>query len=661
MQTITKATKGPILTGCVDLTLSDGDTNVVTRSEIELLIKAGEGLTIEFKASFPKNATEIAQDIAAFSNTEGGTVLVGVDDQGNALGVINSDETMQRIVGAASSICKPPMRPAMGRTILEDDRQVVWVTIPKNRESLTLVNGKCYVRNGPVAVPVEDSTELQKLHARKGKRWYRTSLLIIGLVLSVISAMLFAGHRMFNGRSSNPGNRVAEAKKAFSLAITYEAQGDDEQAISTLKDAISRDPGFGEAYLRAAYISQQDDWYDQAGDFVRQAEQSQAMQDPNFARQVEAMKLYLNENDEAAIEEFKLLADIEPTNTYVLYYYGDLALEMGRFAEAETALANCLAISPLDPLCNFDTMMLRVSQNRFDDALGIYERLTKRSVDYPWFDIPVGLALLGKDDVDGATKKLTQFAETAKRFHGSLLFTTAQEYQIDLLTYQGRIEEARVLTKEVSTLEKPESRASPLLAMAMVDAILGDKKHAEDDLGLAREISSSDSDFSSAEKILAIIAFEIKARPMAHASSGVSSAESKLGPLDSEFVAAMKDLRDLRFEDAIRRLKFIHEKDDDPLYTFFLGRAYMMKGDWQRAIESMEAVQNGKGRLLAQGDLPVAAWPLSFYFIGNCREELGHHDKAAFSYQKFLDLWRAADPDITQVGDARKKLSRLSL
>ena len=118
----------------------------MTPDQIERLIRAGEGLTVEFKVSFPKNATEFAQDMAAFSNTDGGTILVGVDDQGKTQGVPNPDETMQRIVGAANAICKPPLRPPMGTTVLQDDRNVVWVTIPKNREFLTLVNGKCYVR-----------------------------------------------------------------------------------------------------------------------------------------------------------------------------------------------------------------------------------------------------------------------------------------------------------------------------------------------------------------------------------------------------------------------------------------------------------------------------------------------------------------------------------
>ena len=45
------------------------------------LIEKGEGQYIEFK----RNTKNIGKDIAAFANTNDGTVLVGVDDSGSIL------------------------------------------------------------------------------------------------------------------------------------------------------------------------------------------------------------------------------------------------------------------------------------------------------------------------------------------------------------------------------------------------------------------------------------------------------------------------------------------------------------------------------------------------------------------------------------------------
>lgn len=48
--------------------------------QVALLIRDGEGLTIEFKERY---SSRIDQDIVAFANTRGGTILLGVSDDGN--------------------------------------------------------------------------------------------------------------------------------------------------------------------------------------------------------------------------------------------------------------------------------------------------------------------------------------------------------------------------------------------------------------------------------------------------------------------------------------------------------------------------------------------------------------------------------------------------
>jgi hypothetical protein len=75
-----------------------------TDPPLEELIKNGESNTLEFKSSmrWDYNANQkgtdagqlaILKTIAAFMNSEGGTLLVGVDDNGNILGMENDYET----------------------------------------------------------------------------------------------------------------------------------------------------------------------------------------------------------------------------------------------------------------------------------------------------------------------------------------------------------------------------------------------------------------------------------------------------------------------------------------------------------------------------------------------------------------------------------------
>ena len=55
------------------------------------LLFAGESQTLEFKTSFDKAAVE---SLVAFANAQGGTVLVGVSDTGEVVGVTLGKETL---------------------------------------------------------------------------------------------------------------------------------------------------------------------------------------------------------------------------------------------------------------------------------------------------------------------------------------------------------------------------------------------------------------------------------------------------------------------------------------------------------------------------------------------------------------------------------------
>jgi predicted HTH transcriptional regulator len=71
------------------------------------LIKNGEGLNVDFKHSV-NNSKKIARSLAAFANTEGGSLLLGVRDNGGIAG-ISSDEEYYMIETAALIFCKPPV------------------------------------------------------------------------------------------------------------------------------------------------------------------------------------------------------------------------------------------------------------------------------------------------------------------------------------------------------------------------------------------------------------------------------------------------------------------------------------------------------------------------------------------------------------------------
>lgn len=69
------------------------------------MIKMGEGQQLDFKHSI-SDAPKIARSLVAFANTDGGTLLLGVKDNGRIAG-IRTDEEIFMIETAAHLYCKP--------------------------------------------------------------------------------------------------------------------------------------------------------------------------------------------------------------------------------------------------------------------------------------------------------------------------------------------------------------------------------------------------------------------------------------------------------------------------------------------------------------------------------------------------------------------------
>ena len=72
---------------------------------LEKMIAEGEHLHQDFKF-FLSDARKIARSVAAFANTDGGRLLIGVKDNGKIVGIKN-EEDLHMIEAAAQVFCKP--------------------------------------------------------------------------------------------------------------------------------------------------------------------------------------------------------------------------------------------------------------------------------------------------------------------------------------------------------------------------------------------------------------------------------------------------------------------------------------------------------------------------------------------------------------------------
>lgn len=95
------------------------------------LITEGEHQNQDFKFEI-NDAGKIAKTLVAFSNANGGRLLVGVKDNGKIAGV-RSEEEYYMIESAANLYCKPPVKLKLRKWTVEG-KTVLEVQIPKGSE-----------------------------------------------------------------------------------------------------------------------------------------------------------------------------------------------------------------------------------------------------------------------------------------------------------------------------------------------------------------------------------------------------------------------------------------------------------------------------------------------------------------------------------------------
>jgi type I restriction enzyme R subunit len=159
--------------------------------QAEELIKRGESKTLEFKATLRWNLREDRQDdktitqaalktIAAFLNTEGGDLLIGVGDDGAVVGIeadrLDTDDKFMRHLaqvvrnglGDRASTCIDP------RTQIVEGKTVCLVSCRRSPEPVFLKwkgleaarEGDCYVRSGPGSVRLSADSARQYIRTR---------------------------------------------------------------------------------------------------------------------------------------------------------------------------------------------------------------------------------------------------------------------------------------------------------------------------------------------------------------------------------------------------------------------------------------------------------------------------------------------------------------
>src|SRR5690606_8734808 len=103
------------------------------------LIQSGEGETVDFKQTI-NSVQKIAKSIVAFANTKGGKILVGVKDNGKAIGS-RTEEEMHMLKGAAGHYCKPEVKMEFTEEVI-DGKTILVAEVPESDQKPHFAKGE---------------------------------------------------------------------------------------------------------------------------------------------------------------------------------------------------------------------------------------------------------------------------------------------------------------------------------------------------------------------------------------------------------------------------------------------------------------------------------------------------------------------------------------
>ncbi|KAA6329875.1 hypothetical protein EZS27_021354 [termite gut metagenome] len=135
----------------------------MTANELKHIIPQGETTTVQFKKR-TDDAYKMGTEMVAFSNSQGGLLIIGVDDKTGAITGLTFGEIQQTnalLVNAASENVKPAIVIST-QTVDIDGQNVIVATIPQGKDKPYKDNkGIIWVKNGSDKRKVFSNTELR--------------------------------------------------------------------------------------------------------------------------------------------------------------------------------------------------------------------------------------------------------------------------------------------------------------------------------------------------------------------------------------------------------------------------------------------------------------------------------------------------------------------
>ncbi len=130
------------------------------------LISSGESSTLEFKRSLPSKVREIAQEICAFANTNGGRVVIGVDDANQVVGALIDNAKRSAIENTIREIS--PFVYCDSYAVEIGGKSVWVIDVPEGTDKPYTYSGQVYRRFGTDSVKLVNAEDIRLFYDECG-------------------------------------------------------------------------------------------------------------------------------------------------------------------------------------------------------------------------------------------------------------------------------------------------------------------------------------------------------------------------------------------------------------------------------------------------------------------------------------------------------------
>jgi len=133
------------------------------KKELQELVKQGEGYFVEFKKQVGES---LDRELVAFANASGGTIIVGVEDDGSITGCSIDNATRSKVQDIANN-CDPRIKIHI-KTVRHEGIKLLVISIDESRDKPVRCSKGFFLREGPNSQKLTRN-EILSLAADAGK------------------------------------------------------------------------------------------------------------------------------------------------------------------------------------------------------------------------------------------------------------------------------------------------------------------------------------------------------------------------------------------------------------------------------------------------------------------------------------------------------------